>query len=121
MAYIDGTVPYGAQAVTLYTTAITPYSAVAEAISFETPSHIIEQMDALGNPTGQAVIEVFGTGTATIQLATTSSPLPKIGTTFTGVHNDGTTSGFVVSQVGEPQAQYEYRKVTVNLRKRYNS
>lgn len=115
-AYVDNNVPFGSQVVTIGATAY-----VAESISFEAPSQIIERRDELGNPSGQVIIPQFETGTAVLQLATTVTAVPTIGATFTASKNDGVNQLLVVSQVGEPFAQFDARKINVGLRRRYGS
>lgn len=112
--YNDNNVPFGSQVITIGSVAF-----VAESISFEAPSQIVERRDEVGNPTGQVIIEQFNTGTAVVQLATTLTQVPTIGATFTASKNGGTTMGVVVAQVGEPFAQFDIRKVNLQLRRRY--
>lgn len=115
MAYNDGSVPFGAQAVT-----IGGLSIVAESISLSQPSTIIERSNATGDPSGQVIIETFNTGSAVLQLATTAITVVTIGATFTMVRNNGATVGVVISSVDEPQSQFEAHKQNVGIRRRYN-
>lgn len=116
MTYNDINVPFGSQVVTV---GLTGY--VLESIAFEAPTQIIERRDQNGLPTGQVIIPQFETGTAVAQLATTVTVVPTIGATFTATKNNGVTVGMVVSQTGEPFAQFETRKVNLGLRVRYGS
>ena len=113
-AYLDTLIPYGSQVVTIGSTAY-----VAENFSYERPTQLIEARDQNGNPTGQIIVPQFETGTAVLQLATTVTAVPTNGATFTTTLNGGTTAGVVISQVGEPMAQLELRKVNISFRKRY--
>ncbi len=115
-AYSDGTVPYGAQVIT-----IGGVNFVAENISVQEPTQVIERRYQLGNPTGQVIIPQFETGTATLQAASTSIAPPTRGATFTLVRNDASTVGEVISEVSEPQAQFDIHKFTVSFRKRQAS
>lgn len=114
-AYNDLTVPFGSQVVTIGATAY-----VAENISYQEPSNIIERRDQVGAPSGQVVIAGFGNGSATLQHATTVTAVPTVGATFTLTKNDGTTIGVVVSETSESQAQLDAHKTNVNFRRRYN-
>lgn len=114
-AYNDGNVPYGSQAVTIGGVAF-----IAENINPDVPSDIIERRGALGQPTGQVIIEGFTTGSATLQLATTVTVPPTIGATFTITRNGGATYNCAVSQVGDPEAQLDAKKVNINFRRLYN-
>ena len=112
--YNDNNVPYGSQVVTIGTAGF-----VAENISLSVPSQITEVRDATGNPSAQVIIEQFNTGTALLQFATTLTVPPVIGSTFTLTRNGGGTVGVVVSQVNEPETQFDLKKVQINFRRRY--
>lgn len=114
--YNDVNIPFGSQVVTIGAAGF-----VAENISLEQPSQAIERRDEVGNPSGQVIVEQFNTGTAVLQLATTATAVPTIGATFTMALNGGLTAGVVVSQVGQPFAQLDARKVNISFRKRYAS
>lgn len=113
--YNDGNVPFGSQAVT-----IGGVSFIAESISPDVPSDVIERRGALGQPTGQVIIEGFTTGSAVLQLATTVTQLPTIGATFQIIRNGGSTYNCAISQVGDPEAQLDAKKVNINFRRLYN-
>lgn len=115
MAYSDGNLPFGSQAVT-----IGGISVIAESISIEAPSQVIERFNAVGDPAAQVLIEGFNTGSAVFQFATTAITAVTIGATFTLVRNNGVTVGMVVSTVGEPQSQFDAHKLNVGIRRRYN-
>ncbi len=114
--YNDVNVPYGSQVITL-----TAVAYVAENISLQTPSTIIERRNELGVPSGQVFIEGFGTGTATLQFATTLTIIPVIGATFSLVRNDATTIGCAISEVGEAYTQLDAKKCNVSFRRRVAS
>lgn len=114
--YNDFNVPFGSQIVT-----IGGVGFVAENISLEQPTQIIERRDQTGNPSGQVIVEQFDNGTAVLQLATTATVPPTIGASFTFAFANGTQVPCVVSQVGSPFAQLEAVKVNISFRKRYAS
>ncbi len=116
MAYNDNNVPFGTQVITIGATAY-----VAENTSLNVPTQIIERRNEVGDPNGQVIIEQFNEGSATIQMATTLTVMPAIGATFTLTRQAGSTIGCVISQVSEPQAQFDIRKAQINFRKRYGS
>lgn len=114
--YNDNSVPFGSQVVTIGAAGY-----VAENITLTVPTQISERRNETGDPSGQVIIEQFNTGTAVLQFATTLTAMPVIGSTFTMTRQGGSTVGCVVSQVGEPQTQFDIKKVNINFRKRYGS
>jgi len=114
MAYNDNNVPFGSQVITIGGTAF-----VAENISLNIPTQITERRNEVGDPNGQVIIEQFGNGSATLQFATTLTVPPTIGATFTLTRQSGLTIGAIVSQVTEPQAQFDIKKCQINFRKKY--
>lgn len=95
-------------------------SIIAESISIDAPSQVIERFNATGDPAAQVLIEQFNTGSAVLQFATSSITAVTIGATFTLVRNNGVTVGMVISTVNEAQAQFDSHKMNVSIRRRYN-
>lgn len=116
MSYVDNGVPFGSQAITIGNLSI-----VAESINLSAPSTIIERSNQVGDPSGQVIIEGFGSGSAVLQLATTAITVVTIGATFTLVRNNGATVGMVISSVDEAQSQFDSHKQNVGIRRRYGS
>lgn len=116
MAFNDVNLPFGSQAVT-----IGGLSIIAESISLEQPSQVLERFNQVGDPSGQVIIEGFNTGSAVLQLATTAITVVTIGATFTLVRNNGSTVGMVISTVSEAQSQFDIHKQNVGIRRRYGS
>ena len=114
--YIDNGVPYGAQAVTIGSASV-----ILESVDVKEPSTAIERFDQLGAPSGAVYISGFDNGTAVAQLAATTTTPMTVGVTFTLVRNNGTTSGWVVTESGESQAQFGARKQSISIRRRYGS
>ena len=114
--YIDNNVPYGAQVVT-----IGSGTCILENVDVKEPTTAIERFDQLGAPSGAVYIPGFDNGSATAQLATTVTTPMTVGVTFTLVRNNGTTSGWVVTESGETQAQFGARKQSISIRRRYGS
>jgi len=116
-AYNDpSTIPFGSQVLTINGTTF-----VAENIGFSQPSTTVERRDEDGDPSGQVTVAGFDNGTATLQLATTSTVPPTIGALFTLTRNGGATVACYISEVGEPQDQLDIRKLNVSFRRRYGS
>lgn len=115
MAYNDGNVPFGSQSVTIGGVAF-----IAESISPDVGGDVIERRGALGDPTGQVLIEGFTTGTAVLQLATTVTVPPTFGATFTLTRNGGATYNVAINGIGDPEAQLDAKKVNINLRRLIN-
>jgi hypothetical protein len=113
----DGGLVFGSQVVTIDSVAY-----VAENISIDAPSTIIEQKDEYGVPSGQVIVEGFVTGTATLQLASSTTALPQIGDAFTLTQvGGGSAVYFLISQVGQSFSQDAETKVNVSFRKRINT
>jgi len=113
----DGSVPFGSQAVT-----INGVLFVAENITVNEPTTVIERRNEVGDPSGQVIVPQFINGTATLQLATTSTVCPTIGATFTLTRSGTPAATFaaIVSEVGEQLNQTDAKKVAVSFRKKYN-
>jgi hypothetical protein len=112
----DGGLVFGSQVVTIDSVAY-----VAENISIDAPSTIIEQKDEYGVPSGQVIVEGFVTGTATLQLASSATALPAIGDAFQITTVGGAAVYFLISQVGQSFSQDAETKVNVSFRKRINT
>lgn len=121
-AYNDGSAPFGSQVVAI---GAPPVNYVAEKITYSEPSTVVEQRDEDGDPSRQVFVNGFGSGSAELQFATTSTAIPSVGATFTLTRQGATlgvapTLGCVVSEVGEAYGQLEIKKATINFRRRYN-
>ncbi len=112
----DGGLVFGSQVVTIDSVAY-----VAENISIDAPSTIIEQKDEYGVPSGQVIVEGFVTGTATLQIASSATALPAIGDAFQITTVGGVAVYFLISQVGQSFSQDAETKVNVSFRKRINT
>jgi hypothetical protein len=100
---------------------------VAENFNYSRPSKTIETTDENDEPNKQYSYKTFVTGTATLQLAASTTPLPQQGWEFTTTLDRGTTPGptpspeiFYITDVGAPEAQGQEIKVNVSFRKRIN-
>ncbi len=121
-AYNDGNAPFGSQILAI---GAPPVNYVAEKITYDEPSTVVERRDQAGSPAAQVFVAGFGTGSAELQFATTSTAIPAVGATFTltrqsAVTGVAATLGCIVSQVGEAYGQLEITKCPINFRRRYN-
>lgn len=112
----DGGLVFGSQTVT-----IESVTYVAENISIDEPSSIIEQKNQHGVPSGQVIVAGFITGSATLQLASGSTALPALGDDFAIVPVGGGSVTFLVSQVGQAFSSDAETKVNISFRKRINT
>ena len=74
----DGTIFVGSQVLTIGAVAF-----VADNITVQYPSKVIERTDQNDSPSGAAVYATFVTGTAELQFATSATNPPALGATFT--------------------------------------
>ena len=116
-AYNDGAIPYGSRIVTIDTVAY-----IAEDIEVTRPTSVIERRNELNEPSGQVLIQDFVTGSATLQLAATSTDIPDLGATFTmTIDSEIGAETFIISEIGQGENQGEAKKIRINFRKRYNT
>lgn len=108
----DGNVPYGVYNITIGSTAY-----VAETISTDQGSTIIERRDALNVPSGQVIIPDFITGSFTVQRPTSTSALPDIGTVAQFPTNSDVAGTWYINQVGRAYAQGDVQKFNISVRK----
>lgn len=123
----DGSIPYGSDVIAIGTfaagtpptiTSSTNY--VADSISFNRPAKVIERTNENDEPTGQVIVAGFVTGSATLQLATTSTAYPTQGQHF--VHSiSGSVEAFVIDSVDQPLTKEGESKVNITFRKVYNT
>ncbi len=122
-AFNDVNIPFGAQVIAM---GAPPVNYVAEKITYTEPSTIVERRDEDGDPSGQVFVNGFGSGSAELQFATTSTAIPTVGMTFTLTRQGATTGvaptiGCAVSEVGEAYGQLDIKKASINFRRRYGS
>jgi len=115
-SFQDGGHPYGSFVATI---GALPY--VAESASLNIPTTVVEVTNQLGEPSGFIGIPGFVSGSASLQLATNSYPIPTLGAIFTYAFISGTVQTWVVANVGETLAQQDIIKVNIDFRKRINS
>jgi translation initiation factor 2 gamma subunit (eIF-2gamma) len=104
-------VPYGSRLLT-----IDGNFYIAESFDVSQPSTVIERVNEVGEPHGQVIIGGFVTGTATLQMPT-SSLIPNIGDTFTAALSGSATHTFIISELSTPEASQTDKKVNITFRK----
>lgn len=126
----DGTVQYGSAVLAIGTVAAgnpptvsSTTNYVADNISISRPSKTIERTNELDEPSGQVSYAGFVTGSATLQLATSSTLVPVLGKGFSFTSydpdGDGDTDAevFYIDSVETPYAKDQERKVNITFRK----
>lgn len=108
----DGNVPYGSFNITIGSDAY-----VAETISTDQGSTIIERKNAIGEPTGQVIIPEFETGSFTVQRPATSTALPAIGTVCLFPTDADVSGTYYINQRGRSYSQGDVQKFSISVRK----
>lgn len=114
-AYNDGALPYGSRVLT-----IDSITYIAENFEFTRPTQSIQRRNQLNEPSGAVYVDDFATGNAILQLAAATTAIPTTGQTFTTTVGSGSET-FVLTEVGQPEAQGEAKKVNVNFALTYGS
>ena len=112
--YNDQSVPFGSR-TEIISSGTNSVTAVMEDINITHPTKTIERPDQIGQPNGFVLVGGLPTGTAVLQVPTTSSYQPHVGDTFTDTFLGSATETWVISQVGVPITIGSYRKVNVSL------
>jgi hypothetical protein len=108
--YNDGNIPYGVSVATF--TAGRVY--VCEDFSIDKSSTVIERRNGSGVMTGRVVIDENNvTGSATLQRATSTSPMPEIGATFTPPSDAAYTGQAYVTGSSAAQSQTTAHTFTI--------
>jgi hypothetical protein len=130
----DGTVQYGSLVLAVGTvtagsppTIGTTVSYVADNVEISRPGKTIERTNEIDEPSGQLSYAGFVTGSATIQLATSSTLVPGLGKGFTltifDTDNSGATDAefFYIDSISTPLAKDGERKANITFRKIYGT
>lgn len=113
----DGAIPYGSRVLTIATVTY-----VADNIEVSRPRKVIERTNEQDVPSGQVSIPGFVTGTATLQLATASTRVPKADDTFTTQFDaDIGNEMFFLTDATKPEAKDQEQKVNITFRKKINA
>lgn len=101
----DGNMPYGSRVLT-----VNGNTYIADDFTINRPSNLVERPGEFGQPTGWVLVPTLPTGSATLQLATTSTPLPEVGMSFVV---DAET--FMLNSVSAPEVKDQDKKVAVTF------
>lgn len=116
--YNDGVLPYGSRVLTITNPGVgavaTTY--IADNIQLTRPTTKIERRNELNEPTGKVTLRDFETGTATLQLATTSTVLPVLGATFSSTFG-AASENFYITHIDQPEAKDQDKKVNITFDK----
>ena len=123
----NGTVQYGSRVLTIgaSTGGTGGVAFVADNFSVTRPTKTIERTNETDAPSGQATYTTFVTGSATLQLAASTTKAPSLGHEFTvsgllpdsGEPSAATAEIFYISEVGHTETNNGERKVNVSFRK----
>ena len=105
----DGAIPYGSEVLT-----IDSVTYIAENLSFDNPSVVVQRRNEVNEPTGSFGVQDFVTGSATLQKATTGTAVPTPGLTFTR-----SSVVFTLTKVGEVLAQGDAMKFNIEFQREY--
>ncbi len=111
----DGSLQFGSQIVTISTVAF-----VAEEISYEKGSTPLVRNNQYGIPQAEVLKEDIGTGSATLQLPTSTTAAPTIGQAFTILDVGGATISVKVSKVGRTFKDADLVKLPIEFRDKLN-
>ena len=107
----DGAIPFGSEVLTISGTAY-----IAENVSFDNPSVVVQRRNEDNEPTGSYGVQDFVTGSATVQKAATGTAVPTPGLTFTR-----SSVIFILTMVGEVLAQGYAMKFNIEFQRDYSA
>lgn len=120
--YVDNSVPYGSRTVTFSRAAVSLGSYVAEQISVNRPANVLKRKNEVGNPNGAVGQEDFVTGSATVQLADSTSKQLRVGDTFPAIFDtDLGSENYWITSADQPESQSDYKKQSVQFQKKYGA
>ena len=104
------TLPYGSRVLT-----ISAASYIANSFSTSNALQVIDRQDELGAPNGAVGIRQPITGSASLQLATTSTAIPDPGDQFT-LAVDAVAVTFFITERSMPESQNGFKTVDISFR-----
>jgi hypothetical protein len=116
----DGTTPSGARVLTIPKTGGATY--IADNFERTRPSKFLGNTDEYDEPNGGVLLEDFETGSATLQIAASTTALPELGDEFDEKFdpNDAAATTYYITEVGKPEEKGSLKKVRISFRKKYN-
>lgn len=100
------TLPYGSRVVTIDSVAY-----IANNFSVSQSLNVIERTTELGAPNGAVGIQTARTGSAQLQLASTSTSAPEAGDVLTV-----DTVGYFITEVSKPEEAQGFKVVDISFR-----
>ena len=107
----SATLPYGSRVIT-----IAAVGYIANNVSFSDTLNVIERTDSLGAPNGAIGIDQAASGSAQLQLATTSTTYPVKGLEFS-TSMAGTATTFFITETTMPEEAAGFKVVDISFRK----
>jgi len=105
--YLTSTaLPYGSRVVT-----IGAVGYIANNFSVSQSLNVIERQDSLGAPNGAVGIQQARTGSAQLQLASSSTTVPDVGTNFSA-----DSVSYFTTEVSKPEEQQGFKVIDVSFR-----
>jgi hypothetical protein len=105
--YLTSTaLPYGSRVVT-----ISAVGYIANNFSVSQSLNVIERQDSLGAPNGAVGIQQARTGSAQLQLASSSTTAPAAGDTFSA-----DSVSYFLTEISKPEEQQGFKVVDVSFR-----
>lgn len=119
----DGGVPYGSRVLAITNPgAGAPVNYIADDINVTDPSKVATAGTELGAPRAQVAVSDFITGSATIQLETSSTLPPKKGATFAeDFFDESGAKTYFITEVGRAENANDITKVSIQFRRKYNA
>lgn len=110
----DGSIPYGSEVLS-----INSVSYIAENITFDNPSNVIQRRNEANEPSGSVGVQDFVTGSATLQRAATATAVPTPGLTFATSSFSGSSVTFILTKVSPAFSQGDAVKFNIEFIKDY--
>lgn len=110
----DGSIPYGCEVLT-----INAVTYVAENLTFDNPTQMIQRRNELNEPSGSVGVQDFVTGSATLQKAATATAVPTPGLTFATSTFSGSSVTFILTKVSPVFAQGDAMKFNIEFVRDY--
>lgn len=104
------TLPYGSRVIT-----VSSVGYIAENFEVQESTNEINRQTEIGAPNGFILIREPKTGTATLQLASTSTTYVSSGDSFNATSR-GTSITWVVTQASDPEAARDMKKQNISFR-----
>lgn len=117
----DGAIPYGSRSA-VFTRGVTGLGTyILENITLTRPSKVLKRYDQIGGPSGSVGVPDFVEGSATAQLAATTTKQLRAGDFFTDTFDtDLGPETFIVNSPEQPETYDGIKKMSIKLIKKMN-